>query len=181
MSTVPAEPNPYAPPKAEVADHRGGDGQVQLASRGARLGAFALDTLGYMLTFTPLLAAISFEALGRAATANDAAGMLNAISMTGVTGFGITLLIWAALNIYLVATNAQTVGKRLIGIKVARTDGSRAGFARIFWLRYVVNLLPSMIPFVGFFYSWLIDPLFVFGESRRCIHDRIADTIVVDA
>jgi uncharacterized RDD family membrane protein YckC len=161
MSTAPSEPNPYAPPKAEVADHRNGDVESQLASRGARLAAFALDSLGYMLTFVPLMAAINFEALIRAATANDSAAMLDAISM--------------------VAANAQTVGKRLIGIKVARTDGSHAGFARIFWLRNVVNTLPSMIPFVGVFYPWLIDPLFVFGESRRCIHDHIADTIVVNA
>ena len=60
----------------------------------------------------------------------------------------------------LVYRNAQTIGKKLVGIKVARTDGSRASLARIFWLRNVVNQLVTMVlafvPFVGGFYP-LVD------------------------
>jgi uncharacterized RDD family membrane protein YckC len=180
MCTVPSESNPYAPPKAEVADHRNGDAQMQLAGRGARFGAAVLDTLGSALTVLPLFIGINFEALATAATANDSAGMFAAFSMLGLGIFAVVGLIWLGANVYLVATNAQTVGKRLIGIKVVCTDGTRAGFARIFWLRNVVNLLPSLIPIVGNFYG-LIDSLCIFHESRRCIHDRIAGTIVVDA
>ena len=60
------------------------------------------------------------------------------------------------------------------------SDGSKASLARIFWLRNVVNGLPSFIPIVSLIY-WLVDTLMIFGESRRCLHDRIADTIVVKA
>ena len=38
----------------------------------------------------------------------------------------------------LVQRNAQTIGKKLMGIKVARKDGSRATLARIFLLRKVM-------------------------------------------
>ena len=57
-----------------------------------------------------------------------------------------------------------------------RSDGSDATLGRIFWLRNVVNALIAIIPL----YS-LIDILFIFGESRQCLHDKIADTIVVKA
>jgi hypothetical protein len=33
-----------------------------------------------------------------------------------------------------------------------------------------------MIPLYGF-----IEVLFIFGENRQCLHDRMADTIVVEA
>jgi len=60
-------------------------------------------------------------------------------------------------------------------------DGSDAGLARIFWMRNVVGIfLIGMIPVVGSFYG-LIDPLFIFGDERRCLHDMIADTKVIEA
>jgi hypothetical protein len=52
--------------------------------------------------------------------------------------------------------------------------------ARIFWLRIFVNVLPGAIPYVGNLYG-LVDHLFIFGERRQCVHDKIADTIVIKA
>jgi uncharacterized RDD family membrane protein YckC len=59
---------------------------------------------------------------------------------------------------------------------VVRSDGSPVSLGRIFWLRNVVNILLGIIPF----YS-LIDSLLIFGETRQCVHDKLADTIVVRA
>jgi hypothetical protein len=47
---------------------------------------------------------------------------------------------------------------------------------RIFWLRNVVNAALGVVPFYA-----LIDPLFIFSESQQCLHDKIADTIVIKA
>jgi hypothetical protein len=44
------------------------------------------------------------------------------------------------------------------------------------WLRNVVNWLISLVPL----YS-VIDVLFIFGQTRQCLHDKLADTIVVKA
>ena len=76
--------------------------------------------------------------------------------------------------------NGQTIGKKLLSIKVVRSDGSRASLARIFWLRNIVNAIPGAIPLLGNLYV-LADHLFIFGEKRQCLHDKIADTIVVRA
>ena len=76
----------------------------------------------------------------------------------------------------LVARYGQTMGKRVLEIKVVRSDGSQASLGRIFWLRNVVNGLLGIIPLYG-----IIDTLLIFGVRRQCIHDLIADTIVVRA
>jgi uncharacterized RDD family membrane protein YckC len=84
------------------------------------------------------------------------------------------------VTITFVSRYGQTIGKRLVGVKVVRNNGERASLGRIFWLRNVVSALPALIPVVGGIYG-LVDTLFIFGDSRRCIHDLIGDTKVVRA
>jgi uncharacterized RDD family membrane protein YckC len=57
-----------------------------------------------------------------------------------------------------------------------RRDGSPVSVWRVLWLRNVVNMIIGLVPLYG-----LIDSLFIFGEARRCIHDHLADTIVIKA
>jgi uncharacterized RDD family membrane protein YckC len=75
-----------------------------------------------------------------------------------------------------VSENGQSIAKRMLGIKVVRADGSAITLGRIFWMRNILNTLISFIPLYG-----LVDALFIFGESRQCLHDKLADTIVVRA
>jgi uncharacterized RDD family membrane protein YckC len=162
-----------------------------LAERGARLLAASFDEL--------ILLGIALPALfGAVPIVTHAVGLdmptdpllidtgqiesqLISAMLSG-PGFVITvlaLLAWCGVTAWLVATNGQTIGKRLVGIKVVRTDGSPASFARIFLLRNVVNFLPTLLPFIGLLYQLVIDPIFIFQDSRRCLHDLIADTTVV--
>jgi uncharacterized RDD family membrane protein YckC len=83
---------------------------------------------------------------------------------------------WAWITLLLVARYGQTIAKRLLEIRVVRSDGSQASLGRIFWLRNVVNALLGIIPLYA-----LVDLLLIFGERRQCIHDLLADTIVVKA
>jgi len=99
----------------------------------------------------------------------------------GTTVTVLALIAWCIITAWLVAANGQSIGKRLVGIKIVRTDGSRASFARIFLLRNVVNSLPMLLPYVGLLYQLIIDPILIYQESRQCVHDKIADTIVVRA
>ena len=159
--------NPYAAPSA-VVDDVAPEGEFVLAGRGERFLAVIVDGL----VASPMYVA-GFIIYG--ATLRNQTPSL--IAMLFVLIYGIALIV---VNLTLVARNAQTIGKKLLGIKVQRKDGSRASLGRIFWLRNVVNAIPSFIPFVGAIYG-LVDVLFIFGEPRRCVHDYIADTVVVKA
>jgi uncharacterized RDD family membrane protein YckC len=174
-------PNAYAPPKANVADVSPGD-ELVLASRLARLGAHLLDgIIVSALIYTPLIFSGALGgAMGQFMRTNNPADFWR-VFLTGAGTVSLLLVLgWAVITFRLVAANGQTIAKKLIGIKVVRTDGSRATVARIFWLRNVVNLLISTIPFVGWIYA-IVDVLFIFSENKQCLHDKIAGTIVVNA
>jgi uncharacterized RDD family membrane protein YckC len=167
-------PNPYAPPKADVRDIAG-PSENELAGRFIRLVTAILDSiiLG-ALVYTPVF--FSMGAAGLAGLARgDRSALLHALGIGGLLAL-VGLGVWIWLTVLFVSRNGQTIGKKLIGIKVVRKDGSKASLGRIFWLRNVVNTILAIIPFYG-----LIDILLIFSESRQCIHDRIADTIVVKA
>jgi uncharacterized RDD family membrane protein YckC len=173
------QPNPYAPPTAQVADALDPSGEMQIAGRGIRLGAYFVDALVGILFATPAMIA------GGASLLTGLSGASSEDMLALFTGmFGLLfvagMLAWAVITIILVHKNGQTIGKKLLNIKVVRKDGSRASLGRIFWLRNVVNALPAMIPVVGGFY-FFVDSLFIFSESNQCVHDKIADTIVVKA
>jgi uncharacterized RDD family membrane protein YckC len=172
--------NNYAPPKSEVADVP--DDDIK-ASRGSRLGASIIDSL---IIFVPMIPAY-VHAMPLIMRAGPAA-QRNVFAVWGViagTGgwfyFGLLwMVIMLTINGILAYQNGQSIAKKWLGIKDVRTDGSRVSFARIFWLRNVLNTCFSFIPLAGGFYG-LIDALFIFGSAKRCVHDYIADTIVVRA
>jgi uncharacterized RDD family membrane protein YckC len=184
MTSLSKEPaNPYAPPQADVdqAHNENAAATPELAGRLTRLAAWLLDGLiATTLVLAPLLIDIDFQVFMRAARIDDDTGMLNALSASGMIGAALGATLWLGLTLYLVARNSQTAGKKLMAIKVVRSDGSHASMGRIFWLRNVFNVVPEFIPVLGSFYS-LLDHLFIFGSSNQCLHDRIADTIVVEA
>jgi len=157
-----------------------------LAERGTRLLAATLDELILLAISLPMVigAVPAIAALLAGAADLESFDMMSVLhTMVGGPGTIITILAliaWCIITAWLVAANGQSIGKRLVGIKVVRTDGSRASFARIFLLRNVVNGLPNLLPYVGWLYQ-LIDPLLIYQESRQCLHDKIADTIVVRA
>ena len=178
--------NNYAPPKSHVADVSDSSGPEK-AGRGVRLGCAMLDGLILGAPFIPayiksLPALLQYAQTHGGKPVNPL--VLYSTLFAGApfwyaAAFAVALPLWG-LTIYWVHKYGQTIGKKWLGIKVVRKDGSRAGFARIFWLRNFVNFIIAFIPLIGALFS-LIDPLFIFGGERRCVHDLIADTIVVKA
>ena len=163
--------NPYAPPGATVYDVAERNAALVAAGRGTRLGAVFLDAVivGVMV-YVPFLIGAGLSAPSEFEP--DLNPLALGAFLVGFAGF----IAWAYFTVVFVNRNGQTIAKKLLDIKVVRSDGSPASLGRIFWLRNVVNGLISVIPL----YS-IIDSLFIFSESRQCLHDKIADTIVVNA
>ena len=156
--------NPYAPPQAVVADVIDPAAGIQLADRATRLGAALLDGFIILLmVYLPFMLSVVVGGKGSGAA-------------IGLVVAGIGLLVWLFYTVKFLGENGQSIGKRACNIKILRTDGSDVSISRVIIGRNLVNGVLGIIPLYGF-----IDSLFIFGNKRRCVHDYIADTIVVKA
>lgn len=164
--------NPYAAPAAQVVaapvDH---DDGLEPADRGRRLLAYLIDCGIYFAAMLPaVIGALRFK------------------PERGIGALGGSLILFSlvcivALFVYwcvLMHRDGQSIGKRVMGMRIVRTDGSRASLRRMLVLRYFVPGLVGAIPYVGWAFS-LANPLWIFGEERRCLHDLFCDTMVVNA
>ena len=170
--------NPYAPPRAAVQDVRDPFATIVPADRGTRLGAAILDgiifsALVYMPFFVVGIFTGTLAGFTGARGSSAASGFVVMIgSVVALAG----LATWIVFTVKYVNENGQSIAKRMLGIKVVRTDGSPITLGRLFWMRNVLNNIIGIIPFYV-----LVDLLFIFGEARQCLHDKLADTIVVQA
>ena len=103
--------------------------------------------------------------------------MLSETFLLALSGF---VLLVGFLQLMLLGTRGQTLGKLAAGTRIVGLDGRPAGCGSVILLRTVLNNILTMVPLVGFFY-WFIDPTFILRPDRRCIHDHIAGTIVIQA
>lgn len=170
------ESNPYAAPAAVVDDVRGqidGDLESRKTSRVKRLGAFLLNGVSNLVWIVPII--LSFAMSG-----GIQEGIKSARPALAVMVLGFILLVgMLVINGVLIHRHGQTIGKRMLDIAMVRSDGDRMGLTRYIFLRALPIGLLGLIPFVGKF-AGLVNVLLIFGAQRRCLHDLIADTIVVD-
>jgi uncharacterized RDD family membrane protein YckC len=92
---------------------------------------------------------------------------------------GLAVAVWLVLNGRLLAEKGQTIGKRAVGTRIVDLQGGLPAVGKLFGLRYLLPWLIGGIPGLGRLFS-LVDPLFVFGAERRCLHDYLAGTRVVN-
>ena len=117
--------------------------------------------------------------------------------------------IFFVINGFLLFTRGQTVGKWMLGLHIVDSEtGHRPALEKLILYRYVVFILlanlvswfyipdtvvSATLPVIGQItlegIPWpfpgtllrvpVVDAAFIFGSSRRCLHDRLAGTIVV--
>ncbi len=160
----------FAPPQAHVEDVQAPTADLQLATRTSRLGAALLD----------LLIALVLLWLASVFTPWNPWGTPGASVWAPQWSVLGGLLVFIAVHGWLLHRRGQTVGKALLGIRIIRTDGAPASLARLLGLRYGIGWVLTVIPALGQIWG-LVDALLIFRASRRCLHDAIADTIVVKA
>jgi uncharacterized RDD family membrane protein YckC len=154
----------------------------ELASRVERLGAWLLDSLFAMICLTPLLLCIPFAILSAAVNDRDWQHLAATPGMAlGLGIAGLALLALSVVQIAMLSTRGQTIGKRIVGIRVVRfADGERAGFTRAWLVRDFARGMLCAIPQFGQIF-WLVDLCFIFRADRRCLHDLMAGTKVISA
>jgi uncharacterized RDD family membrane protein YckC len=161
-----------------------------LASRGSRLLARVIDAGLALLAFAPgmiwffsALAAmestngissVQVTALettsGTDAVSSSASSLGGAILLTIVLVLGLLIV-----QTILLSTRGQTLGKKFVGVRIVRSDGSEPGFVHAVLLRAIVmGMIDGIVGVTA-----LINPLLIFREDRRCLHDLIADTRVI--
>ncbi len=135
-----------------------------LASPFARLAAHIVDSL---IIFGLYLPAILVMAV--------VGGPESAISSVAAVTTMSALLGVAIYQLVLLSRDGQTLGKKVMKVRVVRyDDGGNPGFGRAVGLRLFVNGLL----FITLIYP-LVNVLFILGGEHRCIHDLIAGTKVV--
>ena len=166
-------PPPMSPPMSAA----GAQAELELAGRWERLGAQVVDGVIACVVALPGLGLV----LAAGGFKQDTDRSNPALLYSGIGLLCLMFLALVAVQIYLLSAHGQTLGKKLLGVKIVNfADEANPGFVKAFLLRAFVNGVIGAIPLIGGAYS-LVDICFIFRDDRRCLHDLIAGTKVVKA
>lgn len=162
------ENNPYRTPESDVLV--AGSETEQLAGRGERLLAVIIDGLIGIAVMMPILYLIGyfdymFEGL-------QPPVWMMIVSV--VLGF----VLYIAVHFKFIQANGQTIGKKLLNIRIENKSGGVASFNTIIFKRYLFMSVLSIIPFLGSLLA-IVNFAFIFRKNRRCLHDEVASTQVM--
>lgn len=100
--------------------------------------------------------------------------------VAGACVLGFWLLQWS-----MIVVRGQTLGKMLVGTRIVRRTGARAGILHGVvlrdWWRWEPALAPSFSALHLTTLLRVLDAVFILGQRRRCFHDWVAGTDVVKA
>ena len=142
---------------------------MELASRRQRLGAVLIDMgIGVMYAI-PL-----FYLFGGFRYVNQRMAEPTSTKIViGLLGFVLFIVVHA----YFLKKDGQTIGKKLVGIKIVDLNNNVPGLWKIITMRYL-PMEAALVPVLGPIFG-LVDSLLIFRADRRCVHDHIAGTKVV--
>ncbi len=143
------------------------------ASRGSRFLANLIDN-GVVILAPATVALVLALALGAFAGGGKGSDVFAGLAVLGMLA---AFVVGAGVQIWAQVTWGQSIGKRAMGIKVVRTNGDPIELWRLILMRNVlIHVIAQLCGLVG-----IVDAVLIFAEEERCLHDYIADTIVVVA
>jgi uncharacterized RDD family membrane protein YckC len=178
---------------ADLGPTDAGPASPALANRWLRLGAALLDELFSYFCALPgmiMLGPSGLMLIFRLAMEGPTALKDSDLEMlAGLSGARAVLLLGmifcAVVQIWMLTVRGQTVGKRLLGVRIVRIqDDANPGLVHAVLLRGFVPILNRalimLIPVFGLGF-WLVDVGCIFRDDKRCLHDLIAGTKVVQS
>ena len=174
--------------KTEVVD-------VHIASPGARVTAYLLNNLFTALIWVPFIVMVVF-------TFDESEELVSESSLSNTPDYAVitffislaVYLVFGIFQLYYMSRDGQSLGKKIMGIRVLKSDGNNPGFEGTVLIREVVwalvvgvvvtfvslvtsdiggNLVSLLIAFINFIM------LFSVKRDRRTLYDMLADTVVV--
>ena len=162
---------------AMVQDVKSGsvEGELELAGRGARLGAAIVDGLILGVPVMIIAVAVGIKMAGSLKSESDVAA-LGGSGLILFVQYGLPIILTTVYEGWMLSTfGGQTLGKKALGIKVVMPDGSTITSGQA-WGRGLSRALMQLTQILG-----LVDILFIFSKGRTTLHDRIVKTRVVRA
>ena len=153
--------NPQSPAKSNT---------PELAGRLYRLLGSIIDGLAQLLVIGPI---IYFSGIWDAMMQSN--GDINLTTSIGLFIAG--ELIFLALQGWLLFNRQQTIGKWLLGMKIIGMEQLDVPPGKLYGLRYLLFHVLAQVP--GINLVMLVDPLLIFRSDRRCLHDLLAGTQVI--
>jgi uncharacterized RDD family membrane protein YckC len=126
-----------------------------------RLAALVIDVAIWVLILTPVIRVV----LSGEESRIGAMIMNSFTAWIGVIG----------INLYLLQSRSQTIGKWALNIQIRRSDWTPADFKRKFFLRYLLPIAVFLIPYLGLLIL-AVDLILLLMPGRETLHDRLADT-----
>ena len=163
------EKNIYSAPESNLENNDSSESVD--ATRISRLLASFVDGL----TILPFTAALMYFTGGFDGFKEGVQPSFSYTLIMGLIGIGIFVLMHGKIMI----RDGQTWGKKAFNIKMVSLDGSNVTGAMLL-KRYSFYWLVPQVPVAGQILS-MINILFIFGKTKRCLHDYIAGTRVVVA
>lgn len=166
--------------------------EFELASPGKRIAAYIINILIGAVAYVPLIWG-GIEMVGDYSNMNPESNIapeMSAFSAGLVLLGGVMIVGFLIFQAVLMSKTGQSLGKRIMNIKVVDEEGENPGFKGVVLMREVVpNLALSviaLIPFIGgivqfgFWVACLV-MLFLVDRNRQTLQDMIAKTYVVNA
>ncbi|WP_442507668.1 RDD family protein [Novipirellula sp. SH528] len=167
--------NPYAIGAGGAMPSRGSG---NLASVGKRIGGAMIDGIFNMSGFFAASLLIPlFAPAARGAGEQAAAGMSLLLILVLFFLGSIPFIV----NMVLISMSGQSLGKKMVKTRIVdKQTGVQVGFLHGVLIRNIGFGFITGIPVIGGFIG-LADVIYLFSEGHETLHDKLAQTIVVEA